>query len=363
MPIIISLILIVEYLSFLFYDFFKNRSRGGVYLALRLMAGITGIALIILELSREAPAELKYLVLDITATVEILLFYPCSFEKPSVSLKAAAMVDAVVILNYLYSSLPFSGDFPFRSARIFYSYLTILAIFILYFSLVVSKRFKGIRMFFRNTAVWHNLEDYSRFLYSLVFLSLGIYSLCAVLLPGTAGEVMSLTSVAFLMILYAILYLRDMSGRTYVLNEEVERKIKDIIKGNLRTSFIDKAEEDKKMNNLYSRVMLYMNEKKPYLDPDFHMEDMAEELYSNKLYLSRTINILSGRNFRQFINYHRVQYAISLFRKDPRMKVSEAAALSGFNSTVSFNMAFKINTGKTPSEWLQEHSLDRPRDV
>ena len=89
------------------------------------------------------------------------------------------------------------------------------------------------------------------------------------------------------------------------------------------------------------------------------MEDMAEHLYSNKLYLSRTINLLSGRNFRQFVNYHRVQYAMSLFKKDPRLKVAEAATMSGFHSTVSFNMSFKVNTGRTPSEWIQEHALDR----
>ena len=105
--------------------------------------------------------------------------------------------------------------------------------------------------------------------------------------------------------------------------------------------------------------MIYMNEKKPFLDPDFHMEDMAEEMYSNKLYLSRTINILSGRNFRQFINYHRIQYAISLFKKDPRLKVSEVATMSGFHSSVSFNMAFKVNMGKTPTEWLGEHTFER----
>ena len=145
-------------------------------------------------------------------------------------------------------------------------------------------------------------------------MGLGIYSLCSVLLPGDAGEIMTYTSLAFFMVLYAVLYLRDMTGRTYVLNQGTEEKVKEIIKGNLRTSVIDKAEEDKKMNNLYRRVLMYMNEQRPYLNPSFRMEDMAEELYSNKLYLSRTINLLSGRNFRQFINYHRVQYAISLFK-------------------------------------------------
>ena len=89
------------------------------------------------------------------------------------------------------------------------------------------------------------------------------------------------------------------------------------------------------------------------------MDDLAETLYSNKLYLSRTINTLSGRNFRQFINYHRIQYAISLFKKDPRLKVGEVATMSGFHSSVSFNMAFKVNMGKTPTEWLGEHTFER----
>lgn len=28
--------------------------------------------------------------------------------------------------------------------------------------------------------------------------------------------------------------------------------------------------------------------------------------------------------------------------------------MSGFKTAVSFNMAFKVNTGKTPTEWLQD---------
>ena len=305
------------------------------------------------------PVEIRHLVLDISAVVEMLLLYPCSFEKPSVSFGAILLLEAALASSFVFSLLVPSGRIAFRSERVFFSYIVVLVIFSAYFAAVVAKRFSGIRMFFRNAAVWHNLEDYSRFIYSLVFMGLEIYSLCSILLPGDAGKVMTLSSLVFLMFLYPVLYLRDMTGRTFVLNKGTEKKVKEIIKGNLRTSFIDKAEEDKKMNSLYNRVMLYMSEKKPFLDPEFHMEDMAEDLYSNKLYLSKTINILSGRNFRQFINYHRIQYAISLFKKDPRLKVGEVASMSGFHSTVSFNMSFKVNTGRTPSDWLREHSYER----
>lgn len=359
MSIIVAFSLIVEFLSFFFYDFAKSRYRVAKHFVIRAMSGATGVTLVALELLIPGTIDMRYLLLDIMAVVEILLLYPCSFEKPSLSMGATLLIVAAVVFSFFFSLVVPAGILSFRSERIFFSYVVMLVIFNLYFMFAASKRMGGIRMFFRNAAVWHNLEDYSRFVYSHAFLCLALYSICAILLPGDAGEIMTLSCAALFMILYGALYTRDMTGRTLVLNQGAEKRVKEIIKGNLRTSFVDKAEEDKKMNNLYNRVMLYMNEKKPFLDPYFRMNDMAESLYSNKLYLSRTINLLSGRNFRQFINYHRVQYAISLFKKDPRLKVGEVATMSGFNSTVSFNMSFKVNTGKTPSEWLQEHSLER----
>lgn len=359
MSIVFAFILIAECLAFLLYDLSKNHMRLSRHLFIRLMAGFTGVALVTLDLIKSGPVDPRYLALDIAAAVEILLFYPCSYEKPGASFTAVLVLEATLLISLVFSLIAPSGFRSFRSERIIFSHIVVLTVFASYFLFASAKRFSGIRLFFRNSAVWHSLEDYSRFIYSLSFLGLGIISLCSVLLPGDAGVVMAACSVVFYMGLFAILYLRDMTGRTFVLPKNTEKKVKDIIKGNLRTSFIDKAEEDKKMNNLYNRVMLYMNEKKPYLEPDFHMEDLAEALYSNKLYLSRTINILSGRNFRQFVNYHRIQYAISLFKKDPRLKVAEVASMCGFNSAVSFNMAFKVNTNKTPTEWLREHSLER----
>lgn len=359
MTIIFALSLIVEYISFLVYDLSNNSGGDPKRLAVRMAAGVTGIILVILEALMTTSLEARNLVLDVMAATQILVMYPCSYEKPSLSFRSALYIEGAVAASFIYSMVLPAGYFGFRSERIFFSCIVMLVIFSVNHFSATARRLDGIRLFFRNNSVWHNLEDYSRSVYSLLFMGLGIFSLCAFLVPGDAGEAMCLVSVFLFMGLYAILYSKALTGRTFLLTKATEKKVKDIIKGNLRTSFIDKAEEDKKMNNLYNRILLYMNEKKPYLDSEFRMDDMATELYTNKLYLSRTVNILSGRNFRQFVNYHRVQYAIALFKKDPRLKVAEAASMSGFHSTVSFNMAFKVNTGKTPSEWLQDKVLDR----
>ena len=354
-----SLFLILEDLFFLVFDLSKKPRGDPKRVAVRMMAGLTGTVLILLEAALTESLEAMNLTLDAMASAEILVMYPCSYEKPALSLKSAILIDAAVFLSLVYSLTVPSGFLGFRSDRVVLSCMVMLAVFAFNLILSTARRFDGIRLFFRNNSVWYSLEDYSRSVYSLVFLGLGIYSLCVFQVPGDAGDLMSVVSIVFLMLLYVVLYLKAMTGRTFLLTRTAESKVKEIMKGNLRTPFIDKAEEDKKMNNLYSRILLFMTEKKPYLDPEFRMDDMAAELYTNKLYLSRTVNILSGRNFRQFVNYHRVQYAISLFKKHPRLKVAEAATMSGFHSTVSFNMAFKVNTGKTPSEWLQDRALDR----
>ncbi len=48
------------------------------------------------------------------------------------------------------------------------------------------------------------------------------------------------------------------------------------------------------MNNLYRRVVMYMEEKRPYLDQTFDMASFADRMFTNKLYLSKTIKSFPG---------------------------------------------------------------------
>ena len=359
MPTVIALSLLMELSYFLVRDLAKNRDLKSPRVVIRLLAGGSGLVMVLLDLFLEHRGGVSRFCSDMMVASGILAMYPCSYEKPLPALRAASAAACIGITVLLAFHFIPSGHSAFRSQRIVSTVVLSDMTFIVFFVFSAFRRLKGIRLFFRNAAVWYGVEDYSRFLYALAYLCLCIALSCSLVVPGNSGLVLETVCTAAFMALYAVLYLRALTGRTFILDEGTEMRIKDIIKGNLRTSFIDKAEEDRKMNNLYRKVMLYMSEDKPYLDPSFCMGDLASKVYSNKLYLSRTINILSGRNFRQFVNYHRIQYAIALFRKDPKLKVGEVAEMSGFNSGVSFNMAFKVNTGKTPSEWLQDHVFEQ----
>lgn len=204
---------------------------------------------------------------------------------------------------------------------------------------------------FKNMAVWYNVESHARFLYSLA-LYLLVASLAGIdTLPWLRWVILPFTCA-----LYGVLLRRVYTGRTCFLRRSREQEIKDLIRGNLRTSPVQagqKSDEMARMTRLYERVVSLMEQKQPFLDEEFSLDDLAGAVYTNRGYLSRTINVLSGRNFSQFVNYFRVRYGVELIRKDPRLRLVNVAQMSGFHSSPSFNAAFKVNMGETPSAFLE----------
>ena len=55
------------------------------------------------------------------------------------------------------------------------------------------------------------------------------------------------------------------------------------------------------------QVEKYLEERKPYLNPEFKITDMARDLFSNRTYISAFINREYGVNFNRFINNYRLQ--------------------------------------------------------
>lgn len=102
---------------------------------------------------------------------------------------------------------------------------------------------------------------------------------------------------------------------------------------------------------LYDRCCRYMTERRPFLVESFNLQDLANAVFTNKAYLSKTINKFSGKNFRQYVNYYRVMYSMELFRKNMGLRITELAQLSGFHSETSYLRNFKEVMGERPSLW------------
>lgn len=148
--------------------------------------------------------------------------------------------------------------------------------------------------------------------------------------------------------------MRIMTDSVFVLWRKQERVIVESMKVTSVTSATDESRIDDVYKDLYERIVCYFEAEKPYLNHNLTINEIVRELYSNKLYVSRAISQFTGRNFCQYVNYHRVMYSVESFRSNPEYKVHELASISGFNSTVSYNMAFRLFMGENPSEWCRK---------
>ncbi len=146
---------------------------------------------------------------------------------------------------------------------------------------------------------------------------------------------------------------RIMTDARFLLWQRQETIIVESMKLTSVASASDAAHIEEVYKELYHRVVSYFETKKPFLDSDLTINDVVRDVYSNKLYISRAISRYTGRNFCQFVNYYRVRHSMECFRENCEMKVSELAGLSGFNSVVSYNMAFRLFMGENPSEWCR----------
>jgi AraC-like DNA-binding protein len=117
---------------------------------------------------------------------------------------------------------------------------------------------------------------------------------------------------------------------------------------------------DEQIEELSALVKNYLNDKKPYRNPDYNLQMMADDLAISRHKLSHVINSGQKKNFYKFINHFRVEEAKTMLA-DPSFdhySVLGIAMECGFNAKTSFNRIFKEETGLTPTEFKQ--TLDRP---
>ena len=95
----------------------------------------------------------------------------------------------------------------------------------------------------------------------------------------------------------------------------------------------------------------WMETEKPYLHPEFRLQDLTQVLPLNRTYLSQFINAEYNCSFYQFVTNYRVEEAKRLMKEQPEMKMQDIAEHCGFSSPTVFARIFARETGMTPSEW------------
>lgn len=116
--------------------------------------------------------------------------------------------------------------------------------------------------------------------------------------------------------------------------------------------------QNKPDHELITKLNNYMEEKKPYLDAELTLSDLAKQLDISRSQLSRLINEGIGDNFYNYVNKYRVEQ-VKKFMTDPAMEhfnMLGIALEAGFKSKSTFNLIFKRFTGLTPTEYRKNLS-------
>ncbi len=106
------------------------------------------------------------------------------------------------------------------------------------------------------------------------------------------------------------------------------------------------------------RLENYIENEKPYLDPDLNLVDLSKKLDMTRAELSELINEGFGFNFNDFINQYRVDAVKKMLTngKHQQLSLLGIAYECGFNSKATFNRVFKKITQSSPTEYLKSIS-------
>lgn len=155
-------------------------------------------------------------------------------------------------------------------------------------------------------------------------------------------------SIIFSILIFALGY-KGLLQKEIFLNEKTET-----LNINQKENNTTLSEKDEQIKNELFDLML---NKKPYLNPELTLVELAKDLNITRNALSQVINKTVGENFYHFINKYRIEEVKKnlVDKKKKSLTILAIALDAGFNSKSSFNSIFKKFTGLSPTEYRNRH--------
>ncbi len=108
--------------------------------------------------------------------------------------------------------------------------------------------------------------------------------------------------------------------------------------------------------SILARLKVFEAEKE-YLSQHVSLNEMAKDFETNSTYLSKIINLKKGKNFSQYINDLRIDYAVEELKENTTFRKYTIKAIAnecGFKSAESFSKSFYKKHGIYPSYYLKQ---------
>jgi AraC-like DNA-binding protein len=160
----------------------------------------------------------------------------------------------------------------------------------------------------------------------------------------------------YVITIYVISYKTLLQPELFKYVREIDFKLPG--KFNNKQPFTDQNNtdyEDTVVNDIYQKLSLYLEEEKPYLNPELKLRNLVDDLNFTRHQLSNVINTKFGKNFYELINDYRLKETIAKFDSNEfsNHTIESIAYSCGFNSKATFHRIFKKNMGTTPTSYLK----------
>ncbi|MFT2089695.1 helix-turn-helix domain-containing protein [Paraglaciecola sp. 2405UD69-4] len=115
----------------------------------------------------------------------------------------------------------------------------------------------------------------------------------------------------------------------------------------------NKLLSDGAMQDIIEKMRVYMETQKPYLEPDFTVYALADQLNIPRRLLSLVLNNGLSKNFYQYVNEFRINEVKTLLetQNNSQLTILDVAFQAGFKSKSSFNSLFKQHCDLTPTQY------------
>lgn len=109
------------------------------------------------------------------------------------------------------------------------------------------------------------------------------------------------------------------------------------------------------INQYKAQHLSHLNAQKPWKNPKYSVEQLANELQIPKHHLSQVLSEGLKINFFELVNSYRIKEVIKRLEEGEfdKFSLKGLGADCGFNSASTFHRAFKKHTGTTPSAYLK----------
>lgn len=129
---------------------------------------------------------------------------------------------------------------------------------------------------------------------------------------------------------------------------ETREEVNDFIQ---QLEEVKQEKQSKDLQELYDSIERVFREKQLYLNPDLSVIMLAEELNTNRTFISTCINTITGKSFRTWLAEYRLNLFLEKQNENPDSPIDKLLTQCGYKDQSTFRRQFKAIYGMTPSEY------------